>query len=238
MVEAARGAVPSQRALLVGVGRESTRATIAAARRAGAGGADAVVVRTPSLYRAHTSVAALFTHYIAVADASPVPVLLYNYPAFTGVNLAPESIGRLAEHPEHRRRQGNEHRRRTVRGDGRCGPRSVHDPVRIGARLSRGAVRRRSRRDSGGGLRRAGELHRARASSRWRAQLAEALAIQQRLMPLARAVTTGFGIAGLKAALDVAGYVGGDPRPPLRPLAADGVEKIRTFLEGLHAPVN
>ena len=54
--------------------------------------------------------------------------------------------------------------------------------------------------------------------------------MQQRLTPIARAVTTGFGIAGLKAAMELAGYTGGDPRPPLAPLAPDGLEKIRTLL--------
>ena len=64
-------------------------------------------------------------------------------------------------------------------------------------------------------------------------RLADALALQQRLTPLGRAVTSGFGIAGLKAALDLAGYEGGDPRPPLGPLASEGIEKIRTLLEAL-----
>ena len=58
----------------------------------------------------------------------------------------------------------------------------------------------------------------------------EALACQQRITPLARAVTTGFGIAGLKSALDLSGYEGGAPRPPLGPLAEDAVEKIRVLL--------
>src|SRR5439155_3798124 len=84
VVETARPEVPRDRTLIVGVGRESTKATIAAARRAASAGADAVLARTPSLYRAHVSVAALMAHYTALADASPVPVLLYNYAAFTG----------------------------------------------------------------------------------------------------------------------------------------------------------
>jgi 4-hydroxy-2-oxoglutarate aldolase len=58
----------------------------------------------------------------------------------------------------------------------------------------------------------------------------EALAIQHRLTPLGRAVTATFGIPGLKAALDLAGYQGGDPRPPLGALPADAVERIRTLL--------
>jgi hypothetical protein len=86
VLETARQEVPADRTLIAGVGRESTRATVAAARRAAAGGADAVLVRAPSFYRAHVPIPALVSHYTAVSDASPVPVLLYNYAAFTGVN--------------------------------------------------------------------------------------------------------------------------------------------------------
>src|SRR5205823_5407504 len=99
VVDAARHAVPRDRTLLVGVGRESTKATITAARRAATLGADAVVVRTPSFFRAHIPPAGFITHYLAIADASPVPVVLYNYPAFTGVNLTADLVGRVAEHP-------------------------------------------------------------------------------------------------------------------------------------------
>ena len=218
VIEAARRAVPAGRTLLVGAGRESTRATIAAARRAAAGGADAVVVRTPSLYRAHTPVAALADHYLAVADASPMPVLLYNYPAFTGVNLDARHDRPARRASQHRRREGNEHRRRAVRGDGGRRARSTSRycagsaPGRV-----RGALCRRARGDSRGCLRRCRtlclelvELTRAgRAGGGARAAAAS---------DAARARGhDDFGIAGLKAALDVAGYVGGDPRPPLLP---------------------
>ena len=59
----------------------------------------------------------------------------------------------------------------------------------------------------------------------------EALACQQRLTPLARAVTTGFGIAGLKKAMDLCGMVGGEPRAPLAPLTADAADTLRTLLD-------
>src|SRR5262249_45318163 len=62
----------------------------------------------------------------------------------------------------------------------------------------------------------------------------EALAIQHRITPIGRAVTTMFGIPGLKAALDMAGFAGGDPRPPLMPLTADAKERLRTFLHATH----
>src|SRR5689334_7957018 len=99
VVEATRAEIPADRVLIAGAGHESTRATSAAGRRVAAAGADAVLVKTPYTYRLHVPPAGLIAHYTAVADASPVPVLLYNFPASTGVNLAPETVARLAAHP-------------------------------------------------------------------------------------------------------------------------------------------
>src|SRR5262249_22247258 len=98
VIEAVRAEVPPHRALMAGAGHESTRATIAAARLLASAGADAVLVKTPYTYRLHVAVAGLVTHYRAVADASPVPVLLYNFPSSTGVNLTPDTVGALAGH--------------------------------------------------------------------------------------------------------------------------------------------
>jgi 4-hydroxy-2-oxoglutarate aldolase len=69
-------------------------------------------------------------------------------------------------------------------------------------------------------------------------RLAEARALQQRLMPLARSVGTTYGVAGLKAALDLAGFAGGPPRLPLLPVTADGATRIREQMAalGLLAP--
>jgi 4-hydroxy-2-oxoglutarate aldolase len=61
----------------------------------------------------------------------------------------------------------------------------------------------------------------------------EALRLQQRLNPLARAVTSGYGIAGLKAAMELVGYVGGDTRRPLPPVSSEGVEQIRQLLQSV-----
>ncbi len=99
VIAAARESVPRDRVLIVGTGRESTRATIVASARAAALGADAVLVRTPSFYKARMTADVFVRHYTAVADAAPVPVLLYNVPAVTGVSLTSDAVGRLAVHP-------------------------------------------------------------------------------------------------------------------------------------------
>jgi 4-hydroxy-2-oxoglutarate aldolase len=229
VVETARQEVPRDRTLIVGVGRESTRATIAAARRAAAGGADAVLARTPSLYRAHVSVTALMAHYTAVADASPVPVLLYNYAAFTGVNMTPDTIRQLAAHPNIRgMKETTTDGAQFVDLDG-----SVPSRFSVLAGSAPGAYTAFCAGAAGAIL--AVACVRPALCLRLKAAVeegkhAEALDIQQRLNPLARAVTTGFGIAGLKAAMDLCGFAGGAPRPPLTPVTSDAVERIRTLL--------
>src|SRR6058998_1746146 len=99
VIVAAREVVPSDRPFIVGTGRESTQAAVRACRRAGEHGADAVLVRTPGFFKSQMTTDAFVRHYTAVADASPVPVLLYNFTALTGVNLLPAAVARLATHP-------------------------------------------------------------------------------------------------------------------------------------------
>ena len=97
-LEAAREEVPREDVFIAGVGQQSTRGTIAEIRKAVQCGADAVLVLTPHFYHSAITQETLITHYTAVADASPVPVLLYSMPALTGIKIEPETIARLSEH--------------------------------------------------------------------------------------------------------------------------------------------
>src|SRR5262249_26218685 len=99
LVESTRELVPRGRPFVVGTGRESTQGAIKAAKRAAQLGAEAVLVRTPGFFKAQMTTDVFVRHYTAVADASPVPVLLYNFQAVTGVNLLPAAASRLAAHP-------------------------------------------------------------------------------------------------------------------------------------------
>ena len=96
IIECAREAVPGGLSFIVGAGQESRRGTINEVKRAATAGADAVLVITPHFYRAAISQAALVNHYKAVADASPVPVLLYNMPDLTGIRIEPETAAQLS----------------------------------------------------------------------------------------------------------------------------------------------
>jgi len=229
VIEAVRTDVPPDRVLVAGAGHESTRATVAAARRLAAAGADAVLVKTPYTYRNHVPPAGLIAHYTAVADGSPVPVLLYNFPASTGVNLTPDTVGALARHP-------NIVGMKETSTDGAqfadlaavvpadftvlCGSApGVFAALCAGAK---GAITAISAVLPGPCLEMLDHIRGGRYDA--------ALAIQHRITPLARAVTTGFGIPGLKVALEMAGFTCGDPRPPLLPLPDEARERIRTLL--------
>jgi 4-hydroxy-2-oxoglutarate aldolase len=229
VVEAAREEVPRERVLVAGVGHESTRATIAAARRAAGAGADAVLVKTPYTYRAHVPAAGLIAHYTAVADASPVPVLLYNFPASTGVNLAPETVAVLSRHPniagmKETSTDGAQFAELsaavpddfTVLCGAAPGVFAALCAGATGAIIAVGAILPSLC------LRLLADVRGGRYDA--------ALVLQQRMTPLARAITTVHGIPGLKAAMDLAGFTGGDPRPPLMPLAADARERIKALL--------
>src|SRR5881394_1971314 len=98
-IVAARDAVPRDKGFIVGTGRESTNAAIKATKRAAEHGADAVLVRTPGFFKSQMTNDVFVRHYTAVADASPAPVLLYNFTAVTGVNLQPAAVARIATHP-------------------------------------------------------------------------------------------------------------------------------------------
>jgi 4-hydroxy-2-oxoglutarate aldolase len=99
VIVAAREAIPTGRPFIVGTGRESTQAAVRATKRAAEHGADFVLVRTPGFFKNQMTTEAFVRHYTAVADASPVPVLLYNFTALTGVNLLPAAVHQLATHP-------------------------------------------------------------------------------------------------------------------------------------------
>lgn len=93
-----RDVVPDDRWLVAGAGRESTRATIAACRAAADEGADAVLVRPPAYYGPVLSSAAIATHFRRVADQSPLPVLLYNFPKYTHVAIGEAIVTAIVDH--------------------------------------------------------------------------------------------------------------------------------------------
>ena len=101
VLEVAREHIPADKVMIAGTGCEATEATITLTRRAAALGADFVMVVTPGYYKPLMRPRILIEHYRRVADASPIPVFLYNVPPFTGVVIDPRTVAQLAEHGLH-----------------------------------------------------------------------------------------------------------------------------------------
>ena len=235
LVRAARKSAGT-RTLLVGTGVESTRGTIALTRRAADLGADAALVLTPHYYKAQMTPEALRRHFEAVAEASPVPVLLYSVPAFTGLPFPATLAAALAGHP---RIAGMKESSGDIGLLGRivasvpstfavaCGSAPVLYPA-----LCLGAV--------------AGILAVACCAPRPATALYRAVAagdhvgarrLQEALTPLAVAVTAAYGVAGLKAAMNVVGWKGGAVRAPLVPAPPGVNEELRGLLARAEAAV-
>jgi 4-hydroxy-2-oxoglutarate aldolase len=232
LTRAARDVVPAGRTLIVGAGEESTRLTIAAVRRAAAAGADAVLVRTPAYFKRQMTTPVFVRHFTAVADASPVPVLPYNVPGLTGVSMAAEAVAELATHPNIAGVKDSSADLTLVADLVSLTPAGF--PVLVGsaptlyASLCVGA--------SGAIVAAACvvpvlvvDLYEAARAGRHE----EALALQRRITPLARSVTTVYGVPGLKAALDLAGYHGGAPRLPLAPVGPQVIDVIRAQYDAI-----
>ena len=207
MIAAVREVVPADRPLLAGAARESTRATIAACRRAAALGVSAVMVRTPSFYKNMMTSDAFVRHYTEVADASPAPVILYNVTVYTGVTLQADAVGLLSQHPNivGVKESGNDMQllARLPVGVGRRGLRRA---VRLGDVVLLGARARRSRRRAGA-LRdrcptQCATLMRARRRG---AARRGARRCRSSLMPLARSIGAQHGVPGAEGGADAGG---------------------------------
>ena len=228
-IDVARSAVPRDRTLIVGAGRESTRATIRATKRAAELGADAVLVRTPGFFKNQMTTPAFVAHYAAVADVSPVPVLLYNFTAVTGVNLRPEAVTKLAQHPNivGIKESGGDIGQiaEFVAGTPKEFRVLAGSALTFYAALSVGAC--------GGILALAGVLPEACVRLHTlvtEGRHDEARDLQHRLVPLARLLSSTYGVPGLKAALHVVGVDVGQPRPPLVPLSDTAVLALKDAL--------
>jgi 4-hydroxy-2-oxoglutarate aldolase len=230
VIRAVREAMAPGMILIAGAGRETTRGSQMACQAAAAAGADAVLVVTPWYYKGAMTGDVLRQHFEAVADASPVPVLLYNVPVNTGVNLPVATVAELARHP-------NIVGIKDSAGDiGQlwglihatpddfvviCGNTGAFLPaLLLGAKGGILALANVAPRETVA-------LYEAARAGR----LDEARELNDRLVPVGVAVTRSYGIAGLKTALDMLGYVGGKPRPPLRSPSVAAMADIQRILE-------
>ncbi len=229
ILETARAAIPASKWMIAGTGCESTGATIELTRRAAETGADAALVISPHFYTNKMTSQALMKHYLSVADASPIPVLLYNVPAFTHLDMGSETVARLAEHPNIVGIKDSGGNITKIADMVRLTPGSFRVLAGSGGFFLPALVVGAS-----GGIMAVANVAPELTLSIYRlfrqGEVDRAAVLQRGLIPLNHAVTARFGVAGLKAALDMLGYHGGPVRPPLMDLDEPDRNALRDIL--------
>ncbi len=216
--------------IIAGTGCESTFETLRLTEDCAKLGAHAALVISPHYYGGRMNEAALVKHYTAVADQSPIPILLYNVPKFTHINLAANLVAHLSEHPNIiglKDSSGN-----VIQLGEIINAAAKEFNVLVGTAgvlfsgLTIGCV---------GGINalanvapqqcvaildlvKAGDLDAARQ-------------LQLKMLPVNQAVTAVYGVPGLKTAMDMLGYFGGDPRLPLLPSSKSEKSEIKAILK-------
>jgi 4-hydroxy-2-oxoglutarate aldolase len=229
VIETIKQSATSSHTIIAGVNEFSTRAAIDSARRVADAGADAALVITPYFYKSHMTSSALADHFTAVADNSPIPVLVYNVPQNTGVVIDSATIAALGEHQNisgvkdssgnfgaiadtiNRAPEGFQ----VMTGNGGILYPSLLMNA-VGAILAIACAAPRACVD----------LYNAAQSG----DHAKARELQTRIAPLSHIVTAGLGVAALKAAMDINGYIGGRVRAPLAQLSENDKERVRDVM--------
>jgi dihydrodipicolinate synthase/N-acetylneuraminate lyase len=224
LVRWARAVIPKDRWLLAGTGAESTRQAVALTRAAAAAGADAVLVRPPGYFSAALTPASLGDYYRAIADASPIPLLVYNIPKYTHVAVPPALLTELARHERIvgvKDSSGDVQNLAAYRAAVPGWSVLVGSASLLYPALAMGC--------DGGvvgvacfAARACVELYAAFRAG----DTARAKALQERIGPLDKAIVGAFGPAGIKAAMDAVGLHGGPPRVPLAPLTPADRERV------------
>jgi len=192
-------------------------------------GADLGLVLSPGYFRKQMTDEVLFRYFSSLADGAKIPLLLYNAPAFCGITLGPELVARLAVHPG-------------IVGMKDSAASGIEDflPLeRPSFHVLAGSANFLFPAMMGGSL--GGTVSLANSFPRLALELFEAgqardetigAPLQARVSRINHAISGTYGVAGVKAAMDLAGFVGGIPRRPLLPLAEAEVAALRAFLTG------
>jgi len=229
---AVKEAASRDKKLIAGTGAESTAETIERTKRAAQIGYDAALVKTPFYYKPMYKPEVYIAHYRRVADASPIPVLLYSVPQFTGVALEVTEVVKLTEHPTIigiKESSGNVLRVAemiaAVSPDFQVlvgSAATIYPSIMVGAR---GAI-----------------LALASALPEKCVELYELIRKGQHerarelhtvILRASKLVVSESGIPGVKYVMDQRGYRGGLPRLPLLPLHDEQKKRLNAFLEAL-----
>lgn len=232
LAEIVREAAAPGKQVIAGTGKESTVLTIAFTRRMAEAGADAALVRPPSYFKGKMTREALKRHYLAVADAAPIPVILYNIPQNTGIIIDPGLVVELSAHPNIVGLKESSGSMPYLVEIIRRLPADFSYLVGSGFLILPALLM-----GAGGAILAVANAAPALCVEIERlfreGKIREAAECQLDLVPLNKTVMETHGISGLKYAMRTAGFEGGLVRLPLLPLDEKGAAEIDALMEAL-----
>ncbi len=229
IVSTAKKSIPQTKNMLVGVGLESAKCTIEFTRKISDYGADVAVVITPHFFKNEMSHDAFLKYYLIIADSSPIPVLLYNVPVFTGLNIEAKTVAALSSHENIigiKDSSGNVEQLSEIISltEGKEFSALTGSSIVLYPSMCIGA---------NGGIMAIACVLPERCSDiinmYKEGKHTEAKELQMRLIEPTIAVTSRYGIPGLKAAMDLFGYHGGSSRMPLLPISDTATKDIKNI---------
>jgi 4-hydroxy-2-oxoglutarate aldolase len=232
IVETAIKYIPENKEIIIGAGRESTQATIDFINQASHLGGNAALVVLPHYYKSQMNPKVIQDFFLAVADSSPLPIIIYNVPKFTGLEMSAESVANLAQHPNiigMKDSSGNITFQQVLMGMNfqefkllTGSANTLMPSIAVGA--------------CGGILALANiapqiclDIYQFTVQNKWD----DARKLQQAVIRLNQLTTTEYGIGGLKYTMDQVGFFGGEPRSPLPLPNEEGKHEMQQELKKL-----
>lgn len=220
----------TNRTLIVGTGLDSIKETISLCNEAANLGANYALVITPSFFKSEMKHRTFLNYYTKVAESVMIPVVIYNVPKFTNVNIETETVIELSSNPNIIGLKDSTENSSRIS--------ELANNVHPGFKLIVGTASVLYSGLTCGAT--AGILALANVAPDQCYQIyrlfkernfEKALELQNKMIPVNKAVTSKFGVAGLKAAMDLLGYFGGNPRMPLEPLSEAQIIELKIILK-------
>ncbi len=232
LVQTAKEAAAPDKKILVGTARESTTATTAFTNRMAEFGVDAALIRTPFYFKPQMTHEALLKHFLQIADRAKIPIIPYHIPQVTGLAIQPQLVIDLAAHPNIVGIKDSSGNLAFLGEVIETLPSDFHYLLGAGSVFLFGLFLGAS-----GGILRLADVAPAQCVALYNLFLErkweEARKLQLALIPLNNAIIQKFGIPGAKYALDLLGFHGGPPRPPILPLDEKGKNELKEILNKL-----
>jgi 4-hydroxy-2-oxoglutarate aldolase len=229
LIEFVRQKKSNDKILIAGTGSDSIIETVSLTNEAATLGADAALILTPSFYKSQMKHDAFIKYFSSVADKINIPLLIYNVPKFTNLSIEPETVARLSEHPNIIGIKYSDENIAQLTDIINRTPDNFITIVGTASILFAGLCA-----GAAGGILALANIAPSeciRIMNYYKeGKIDAARKLQMKLIEANKAVTAKYGVPGLKAAMDLLGYFGGEPRPPLSPLNQAQIEDLKSIL--------